>query len=234
MDTEKKSMKVQASPAVIKYAGSLFKDGRTKINFADGNPKLFLEVSSVDFQLLKLKEGSTVLGNDEMIVGYEEGMMMIAEKLIRKPGDTLANFFGIPSMRVVGILEPTGTLVDNYHLVSAGTFSRLTGEDALTIIVEDDGGIEYFYTIRSAIPDKLKGDVTFGSLKPVVIGKKTYIPMYFGSEEAAMMIKKGEFRKTGDTLRESGNDVIVAGILPKTNTVLDGFHFAGEAFKPKD
>ena len=54
--------------------------------------------------------------------------------------------------------------------------------------------------------------------------------MYFGSEEATMMIEKGEFKKEGDVLKELDNNIIVAGILPKTGTALDDMHFVGVDF----
>ena len=166
-----------------------------------------------------------------MIVGYEEAMMMIKEKLIQKPGDTLQNFFGVSRMKVVGILAPTGTLIDSYHLVNSETFSYLTNEGVLKTETEDDGGLEVFYTLSTQIPDKYRNNIALNSLNPILIGKKQYTPVYFGSEEAAMMMKKGEFKKEGDVLREAGNDIIVAGILPKTNTPLDYFHYVGVGFE---
>ena len=224
-------MNVRISGESKKYIGTLFSTGKTKINFAEGNPKLFLEVSAIDGNRLKIKEGTSALGTNEMIVGYEEAMMMIKEKLIQKPGDTLKNFFGVPVMKVVGILEPTGTALDKYHLVNAETFQILTNEGVLKGIVEDDGGIELFYVISSRVPEKFVKNIELGSLYPILIGKNRYIPMYFGTEEAQMMMKKGEFKKEGDALKELDNDIIVAGILPKTGTALDDMHFVGEDFK---
>jgi Cu+-exporting ATPase len=229
MGSDGKIMNVKLSVDSNKYIGSLFAAGKTKINFSEGNPKLFLEVASIDAKLLKAKEGTLILGKNEMIVGYEEGMMMKKEKLIQKPGDSLKNFFGIPVMKVVGILEPTGTIIDKYHLVSTETLQDLTNEGSLKTVTEDDG-VGLFYTISSAIPEKYTGKITLNSLKPLVLGQNQYIPMYFGYEEAGMMMKKGEFKKAGDILKELDKDVIVAGVLPKTGTALDDMHFVGSDF----
>ena len=199
-----------------------------------GNPKLFLEVTTVDIKSLKVKEGTLILGKNEMIVGYEEAMMMIKEKLIQKPGDSLKDFFGVPNMKVVGILAPSGSVLDKYHLVNSETFKYLTNEGSLQTVTEDDGGVELFYTISNQVPEKFKKNIDIGSLKIIVIGKKSYVPMYFGSDEAEMMMKKGEFKKEGDSLKELGNNIIVAGILPKTGTALDNMHFAGNDFRVND
>jgi Cu+-exporting ATPase len=230
MGSDGKIMNVKLSVDSKKYIGSLFTVGKTKINFAEGNPKLFLEVSPIDGKLLKAKEGIIALGKNEMVVGYEEAMMMKREKLIQKPGDILKNFFGIPVMKVVGILEPTGTILDTYHLVNTETFQDLSNEGSLKTVTEDDG-IGLFYTISSTVPEKYIGKITQNSLKPIVLGQNQYIPMYFGYEEAGMMIKKGEFKKAGDTLKELDQDVIVAGVLPKTGTALDDMHFVGPDFQ---
>lgn len=223
-----------ASDGKVMNVAPLFNNEKTKINFAEGNPKLFLEVSEVDVKSLKVKEGTITLGKNEMIVGYEEAMMMIKEKLIQKPGDSLKNFFGVTDMKVVGILAPTGTIIDKYHLVNSETFGILTNEGSLKTVSEDDGSVELFYTISYQVPEKFKKNIDIGSLKTVVIGKKSYVPMYFGSDEAEMMMKKGEFKKEGDNLKELGNDIIVAGILPKTGTALDNMHFVGSNFQVKN
>ncbi|MFZ2206579.1 MAG: heavy metal translocating P-type ATPase [Microgenomates group bacterium] len=230
MGTDGKTMNIRLSAESKKYIGTLFANGKTKINFAEGNPKLFLEVSPINATLLKAKEGTVILGKNEMIVGYEEAMMMKEERLIQKPGDVLRDFFGTPAMKVVGILEPTGTIADKYHFVNTETFVNLKNEGTLKTVTEEDGSIELFYVISSQIPDKFRQNITLGSLSNLTLGRKQYTPMYFGSEEGAMMMQKGEFKKEGDVLRELERDVIVAGVLPKTGTALDSMHFVGEGF----
>jgi hypothetical protein len=222
---------MQVSPIVKKEVGSLFKKGSVKIDFADGNPKLFLSISTpFNNKVIKAKEGELILGKDEMIVGFEEGMMMKREKLINKPGDTLTNFFGISEMKVVGILERTGTILDSFHIVNKETYSGLKNEGVLRTVTEEDNGVELFYTISSIVPTKLNKDISIGSLLTTEIQGKKYTPMYFGNTVGVMMIKEGEFKKQGVTVEELGVNVIVAGILPKTGTALDKIHFAGPNF----
>ncbi len=107
----------------IKY---FLESNQTKVNFKDGNKKLFLGVNSLNNNL-KIIEGTNVLRDNEIIIGSSEAAMMKREKLIEGVGDNLTNFFGLPSVKVVGILKPTGTELDSYHLVNINTFNELTG-----------------------------------------------------------------------------------------------------------
>ena len=48
------------------------------------------------------------------------------------------------------------------------------------------------------------------------------------------MIKENLFKKEGDTINGFfGNDVIISGILSKTNSQLDNYHFVKEGFEIK-
>jgi hypothetical protein len=96
------------------------------LNFAGSAPKLFLGLDYFDPEAAKLKEGTPRLADNEMIIGAAEAAMMREEKLFQKPGDTLKNFFGLPEVKIAALLEPTGTPLDNYHLMNRATFFRLS------------------------------------------------------------------------------------------------------------
>ncbi|QQG52486.1 MAG: copper-translocating P-type ATPase [Candidatus Falkowbacteria bacterium] len=100
-----------------------------KINFLDGQPKLFLGIDVFPSDI-RLDEGSLVLGDNEMVIGYNEAMMMKKEKLIQGSGDSLKDFFGLSSVKVVGILEQTGTPMDDYHFVNQATLAKISGASA--------------------------------------------------------------------------------------------------------
>ena len=61
-----------------------------------------------------------------MIIGFNEAMMMKQERLIKGPGDSLTNFFGLSTVKIIGILERTGTVIDGYHLVNNNTLTKMT------------------------------------------------------------------------------------------------------------
>jgi copper-(or silver)-translocating P-type ATPase len=206
-------------------------DGQTKINFKDGSPKLILGADSFP-GVLKAKEGTLILNNDEMVLGYNEAMMMKQEKLIKGASDSLKNFFGLPSVKIVGILEPTGTLLDNYHIINKNTLAKMPTSATFKNVAEKETIKSFYFIIPGTKPDKFKDSI--GNFDLVTLNGKKYLPIYIGSSEAKMMIAKKLITKVGDTIDNLfGNDVVVAGILPETKTPLDMMHFVSPEFKLK-
>ena len=229
---ENKGMGIVVSSKTASALNSFIAERQTKINFAEGNPKLFLGVDNLpDF--IKIGEGVSVLGNDEMIIGYNEAMMMRKENLIKGPGDSLTNFFGLSSVKIVGILKPTGTLVDDYHIVGLSTLAKMTNAAELRVISEGEGTEIFYKADKNSFPDKIKNNI--GDLSVIQLGVGSYFPVYIGFSDAKMMIKEKEFKKVGDIVENfAGNSVIIAGILPETKTILDQMHFVGPDFEIKD
>lgn len=224
------SMKVQTNPAASRYANSILEGSRTKVNFAEGNPKLFLEAPAINGAILKTREGTVELGPNEMLVGYDEAMMMIEEGLINKTGDTLNDFFGVTSMKVVGILAPTGTILDSYHIVNTETYETLVQEGIITGFMAPDDNIKLMYP-AAPIPEAVAKYIPENGFTPVFIGGRSYKPVYIGYKEAAMMKSEKLFKEEGDTIKGFfGNDVIISGVLPETKTAIDNVHFVGPEF----
>jgi hypothetical protein len=92
-----------------------------------------------------------------------------------------------------------------------------------------------FYTVTDGnIPGRLQNSIGSDSFNSITIGGKKYQPIYIGSAEAKVMMSEKLFQKEGDLLNNFfGNNVIVAGILPETKTILDNFHFVGSDFQIK-
>jgi Cu+-exporting ATPase len=225
---ENSGMSLLVSVKTASELNSFIANNETKIDFAEGNPKLFLGVDNIPASL-KASEGTLVIGNDEMVIGYEEGTMMKKEKLIKGPGDSLTNFFGLTSVKIVGILEPTGTLIDSYHFVNKDTLGRMTNYAKIKIIAEETGAEIFYAADKNSMPDKIKNNISNYDI--ILIGDKSYFPVYIGFSDAAMMIEEKEFNKPGDIVENfSGNAVIIAGILPKTNSIMDQMHFVGPDF----
>jgi Cu+-exporting ATPase len=117
---------MESNPITV---NSMISSGKTKVAFAEGYPKIFLAPTMYDKDIA-MEEGSFSLLPGEVVIGYEEAMMMKKEKLFGKAGDEINNFFGSPKVKVIGILDKTGTAIDNYHLVGEETYSQLQGNEA--------------------------------------------------------------------------------------------------------
>jgi Cu+-exporting ATPase len=226
---------LKVDPKVVQQAKELFVEGQGKVTNLEQTPKLFLTVDSHEILGLPLIEGKSTLGDNEMVVGFDEAQMMKEEGLIKGAGDTLGNFFGVGQMKVVGILKKTGTEVDKYHLVNASTLSSINGEATLLTTTTNDGQVKIFLEINNVTPAQISSLVSQENLNQgLTISGRLYQPIYVGFDEAQMMIKEKIFTKEGDLITNFfGNDVIVAGILPKTNTVLDKFHLVKQDFQLK-
>jgi Cu+-exporting ATPase len=228
---EDNGMKIIVSVETATNLNQFVANGQTKINFAEGNPKLILGADSLP-GILQAQEGNLILSDNEIVIGYEEGMMMKKEKLINKVGDSLKDFFGLPSVKIVGILKPTGTIVDSYHFVNNTTLTKMTSVAVVKHVAEKEIIKSFYFVTDTNKPEKLKNNIQgFGN---VSLGDKTYLPVYIGSSEAKMMIENKLISKVSDTIDNFfGNNVIVVGILPETKTILDMMHFVGVGFDVK-
>ncbi len=167
-----------------------------------------------------------------MIIGYNEAMMMKEEKLIKGAGDSLNDFFGLSNVKIVGILKPTGTIIDDYHFVSLGTLERMSTSARVEYVPEKEIIKSFYFVEGGNAPEKLKNDIK--GFEAQNINSQSYLPVYIGSAEAQMMIDNKLISKPGDVIDNFfGNKVVIASILPKTGTALDMMHFVGPGFELK-
>ncbi len=142
-------------------------------------------------------------------------------------GDTLKEFLGMPTPTVIGILKPTGTALDLAHIVNQLSFEVIASGSTL-LGVNDVGTLKLFafMTSPASIPPAFRSIITPLSLEPRIVDGKRTNPIFVGADEAKMMIEKGLFKNPGDVIDGFfGNRVLIAGVLPKTKTILDQLHF---------
>jgi Cu+-exporting ATPase len=225
-NAESTMTKTTVSPEVVKIINSGLASSNIKVNFAEGAPKVFTTLEVGNIKDLKLSEGSLNLEDNSMIIGYDEAMMMKEENLFSKPEDSLNDFFGVNKMKITGVLASTGTALDKMHIVNSNTYKNIKSVGTIASAKAEDGTAKFFYVVDGNTPEKIKQSIPDNTFNPVIIGGKTYQPVYIGSTEAEMMIKEKLFSKEGDLIDNFfGINAIVAGILPKTDTVLDNFHY---------
>jgi len=225
MDSQ--GMVLLVSKKVATEINSFVAERPIKINLDEGDPDIFLGVDSFP-KVFKAKEGTLDIKDNELIIGYSDGMAMKKEKAITGIGDTIKGLPGLGDVKVVGILEPTGTVIDGYHIVDKKTLAQMPSVATIKFVAEAEVIKGFYFVTPQNVPEKFQDQIT--NLSP----KDGYLPLYIGSAEAQMMINKKLFQKVGDRLDDLfGNKVFVAGILPETKTPLDHFHFVGDEFKIK-
>lgn len=192
-----------------------------------GVPKLFLGSDTItdEFPII---EGTGVMWSDwaEMVIGYKEAQMMKRERLINKVWDSLSGFFGLWTVKIVGILWPTNTLLDEIHVMNTRWFKFLAVKgNSVTMEETSFDGAEMFYSYdENNIPVQFKNIIN--PKKPIyTIDDKEYIAIYLGYDVATEMRWEKEFNKLFDTIEEDWKEYIIAWLPKKTYTLLDMMHF---------
>lgn len=219
----------QISPALKTDIVNYLTKTQNKIWFTpNGTPKVFVESDTVLSGIVLAEWSGFTVGSSkpEMIIGFTEAQMMKRERLIQKAGDSLTDFFGLPSVKIVGILAPTKTLLDEVHIMNAVAFSWTAVQESLFITQTPLEELKIFYYYNdTSIPSKLQNIINPKKTSYEIDGK-LYKALYIGYDEAQMMIAENLFTKQFDTIDNLfGNDVIIAGLSKKTFTLLDMMHF---------
>lgn len=208
------------------------KANESKIGFDGlGFPKIMTTNDSFP-DGLRFKAGSADFSNGGIVVGSAEAAMMVREGLISGVGSELEGFFGSGNVRIAGILEPTGTFLDEVHVMDADAFEKIALGKDLWFDETPLGELKIFYEYDEAnVPADLVSLIN--PKKPYYeLNGKQYLPAYLGYDEAEMMLEEGliegRFSKLDGFF---GNDTVVAGIAKKTYTALDMMHFVPEGFK---
>ena len=122
-------------------------------------------------------------------------------------------------------------------LTPAQIQSELKKENLLenSRIIEVEGNQKTFYFVdQENIPKVLKEKFSKESFVPKKIDGVQYQQIYVGSKEAQMMIEEKLIQKQGDRLENFfGNRIVVSGILPQANTILDSIHFVPKGLEIK-
>ena len=223
----------QTQPGINTLIVQLLTAGESRVLITEeGQTKMFLSAGTVNGNI-KVAEGGLYMSGEVpgIVIGSKEAEMMREEKLFGKVGDTIDNFFGVPKVRIAGILAPTNTILDEYHLMGKEAFAKVDGSDLVVAQTPYDE-LKLFYILDGKnTPEQLKGIVDPYKLSYNIEGKR-FLPIYIGYNEAAMMKKEKLFTNNQDRITGLfGSDVLVAGVAKKNFTVLDEMHFVSKEFK---
>ncbi|MEI8230196.1 MAG: heavy metal translocating P-type ATPase [Candidatus Peregrinibacteria bacterium] len=215
----------------VAAAGNLLRESRAIVFYEDGNPEFLVGTNSIA-PYFDTAEGTTKLKTNETLLGYGEGRDMRKEKEFVKFGDTLEDFVGLKNVQVVGALRVTSTVLDMAHITNRQTIASIDGAELKTVAEEKT--LKLFLVINSpeAVPPAFKDILTTAAMQARQIDGQTTLPVYVGFDEAKMMLAAGVFKNVGDIIPDLfGNRVIIAGILPKTGTMLDMLHYVPEGMR---
>jgi hypothetical protein len=213
----------------MKSDPEFYRTMRIKVAFNDeGILKLFTDARPELLGRFKAVEGHPVPLAGELVMGADEARMMRAEGLFRAPGDSINNLFGISPV-IGGILENTGSIVDDMHFLGDSDYALLEGsEHTVFIRLTNVGMPKTFYYMSTDEPLPPGFVLAEGSADDYTLHTmtgKVYVPLILGKKEADMMRDEKLFWRPGDIIPDFfGNDVIVVGILAETNTSIDMMH----------
>jgi hypothetical protein len=233
----------------------IFGDMAIKVVFDEDTPELVAYVPPDELSTLPTLIGDPVPEEDSMTLGYYEALDMAEENNITGTQaifgyDVDEDFIG-KTVRITGMLKKTSTLIDMMHVLPKDQYDSLPPGDRIYVKFTEDKMPKFFYYIKpdgSNWPKKigfemggldeyerLKNNQTLatielGGLDLHINKNRVYLPLVLGSDEAKMMIDEGLFSKPGDRIEGFfGKDVVIAGVLKPTGTVLDMFHYMPEA-----
>ena len=198
-----------------------------------GVPKIFILSDSIPTDVKVIQWTGVFTNQDaEMIIGYDEALMMKREKLFSKPGDELHDFFWLKTIKIIGVLAPTKTMLDEVHIVNTVWFKKFDIQKSLVINADEENVLELFYLYDTGtIPLKLKNIIDPNKTSYELSGK-SYLAFYPGYTEGKIMMKGKEFSKIGDIVKEKWKNVMVAWLPKRTYTALDMIHFLPTNFSP--
>ena len=224
---------IAQNPSIRTIINRTLVDNSSKIAFAGNFPKLFIGVDQLS-GVIKLAEGSSDLQEQgSVVLGAKEAAMMIEEGLIKGVGSEIFDFFGLSKLKVVGILAPTGTILDEYHVFSKATLTDLTkAKDDLLVAETPLEDLKLFYLYDNDNVPKALNTLINSAKTSYTIDGTSYFSTVIGYDEAAMMMEEKLFQKKYNTIKGFfGNNIIITGLPKMTLTSLDMMHFVPKAFR---
>lgn len=216
---------------------SLFKDIQLKAGYSeDGKIDIFALAKNNNIAKYRAMLGNPIPESDSVVLGSDEGNMMLKEGEFKKVGDIIEDYN--LKLKVEGLLEKTGTFADDFHFLNSEEYNKLDGDSTvLSVQFKDANTPKLFYIYNKDKPSEAKIELADGNMNLFynhIINNKVYYPIIIGAKEAKMMQEEKLFSKTGDVINGFfGKNVIIVGITTETNTGMDMMYIVAPDFFEK-
>lgn len=224
------SLAVSVAPAVRATAEDLLAGKTAKISLsADGLPLITVGVKEIPANM-RVAEGTRSLTEKTLIVGSDVAAAMRRERLFADVGDRLA-WPGLGSVRVGGVLAPTGTFLDQVHIVSLAELPSVDGKPDLLFRQEPFGEILPIYLLDGSNTPAVLGEQLSPQRASITLEDGTQVlPVSIGYDAAAMMRASGMTVATRSRIDLMGVDGVTVGLPKATMTAYDMMAFVPRAY----
>jgi len=224
------SLAASVPPAVRATAEDLLAGKTAKISLAaDGLPLITVGVVAIPANV-RVSEGSAQLSTKTMVLGSDVAAEMRRERAFADVGDRL-DWPGLGSVRVGGILAPTGTFLDQVHVVSLTELPSVDGKSDLLFRQQTFGEILPIYLLDpSNAPAVLADQLTPQRSSITLDDGGQALPVAFGYDAATMMRDSGMKVALRSGIDLMGIPAVTVGLPKATMTAYDMMAFVPRAY----
>ncbi len=224
------SLASSVAPAVRATAEDLLAGKTAKISLSpDGLPLITVGVQEIPANV-RVAEGKADLSPKTLVVGSDVAAAMRRERLFTDVGDGLA-WPGLGLVRIGGILAPTGTFLDQAHIVSLTELPGVDGKPDLLFRQEPFGEILPIYLLDSSnTPSVLANDLTPQRGAITFDDGSQALPVSVGYDAARMMRASGMTPALRGRFDLMGIPVVTVSLPKATMTAYDMMAFVPRAY----
>jgi len=224
------SLAASVAPAVRATAEDLLAGKTAKISLsADGLPLITVGVAKLPASI-RVSEGTSTLAPKTLVIGSDVAAAMRRERTFADVGDRLA-WPGLGQVQVGGILAPTGTFLDQVHVVSLTDLPAVEGKPDLLFRQEPFGEILPIYLLDEQNVPALLADQLTPQRSSITLDDGTEaLPVAFGYDAAAMMRESGMTVASRGRIELMGIPAVTVGLPKATMTAYDMVAFVPRAY----
>ncbi len=217
-------------PAVRATAEDLLAGKTAKISLsADGLPLITIGAKMIPANV-RVAEGGSDLGPKTLVLGSDVAAAMRRERMFSDVGDSLT-WPGLGTVRIGGILAPTGTFLDQIHVVSLTELPAVNGKPDILFRQQPFGEILPVYLLDGSNTPSVLADQLIPQRSSITLDDGAQVlPVAFGYDAAGMMRSSGMPMKIRTRIDLMGIAAVTVGLPKATMTAYDMMAFVPRAY----